>query len=152
MRYSDYADAQLTDIFTEEQLVKARTVNIKTLQSIYLPNDGNKKFTIKALPQHAQISAINGMVAEDIDKDGNKDLIIAGNFYPLRVSLGPLDAGLGLVLKGNGKGEFKPMTYEQTGLNISGDVRNLINVRTKENSLFLAGKNNGKLQIVRLIQ
>ncbi|MDB5277775.1 MAG: hypothetical protein JWR61_2730 [Ferruginibacter sp.] len=147
--HADYADAQLQDIFTKEQLDKAKTVTIKTLQSVYLQNEGSRKFTIRPLPVAAQISAVNGLVAVDLDKDGNKDIVLAGNFFPFRVNLGPLDAGLGLVLKGDGKGNFSPVPYEKTGLNVNGDVRNLISIKTEKNLLLIAAKAKNRIQVVR---
>lgn len=149
LHYNDYADAQLTDLFSEDQLKDAHTVNIRTLTSVFVKNTGNKKFILQPLPQYAQMSAVTGMVATDIDGDGNRDLIIAGNFYPFRVQLGPLNAGIGLVLKNNGKGQFTPLLYEQTGLCIRGDVRNLIAVQGGNNRYILAAKNNGQLQILK---
>lgn len=148
-RYADYADAQLPDMFSQDQLDHASHVEIKNLQSVYLKNEGNKKFSVSALPAYAQISAVNGMVAEDLDKDGNKDLVIAGNFYPFRTQLGPLDAGIGLVLKGDGKGGFSPLPYPQTGLCLPGDLRNLIKIKQGDHILILAAKNNGPVQMVR---
>jgi len=149
LHYNDYADAQLTDLFSKDQLQDAHTVNIRTLTSVYVKNRGNKKLILQPLPQYAQMSAITGMVAADIDGDGNKDLIVAGNFYPFRVQLGPLDASIGLVLKNNGKGEFTPLLYEQTGLCIRGDVRNLITVQGGNNHFIMAARNNGQLQILK---
>jgi hypothetical protein len=95
------------------------------------------------------MSAVTGMVATDINNDGYKDIILAGNFYPLRVQLGPLDAGIGLVLKNNGKGEFSPLLYPETGLCIRGDVRNLMAVQGGNNYFIIAAKNNGQLQILK---
>ena len=79
-------------------------------------------------------------------------MIIAGNFYPMRVQLGPLDAGIGMVLKGNGKGSFEPMPYTQTGLYLPGDVRRLVSIKGVNRSLFAVAKNNGPLQVVELVQ
>lgn len=149
LHYKDYADAQLKDLFTDQQLSKAHTIQIKTLQSVYLQNDGNKKFNMEPLPTHAQMSAANGLLSIDIDYDGNKDIILGGNFYPMRVSLGPLDASVGLLLKGNGKGLFASIPYSETGLYIPGEVRELINIKTAGNYLIVAAKNNGTLQIIK---
>jgi hypothetical protein len=89
------------------------------------------------------------MVAVDINNTGSKDIILAGNFYPFRVQLGPLDAGMGLILKNNGKGQFSPLSYSQTGLCIRGDVRNLVAVQGGDNYFIIAAKNNGQLQILK---
>jgi len=149
LHYNDYADAQLSDVFDGDQLNVAHTINIKTLRSAFIKNTGNKKFILQPLPQYAQMSAVTGMVAADIDDDGFKDIILAGNFYPFRVQLGPLDAGMGLVLKNNGKGRFSPLLYPETGLCIRGDVRNLIAVQGGNNYFIMAAKNNGQLQILK---
>lgn len=149
-RYKDYADAQITDMFTPEQLSKAGTATIATLSSVYISNDGNKKLTIKPLPSYAQLSMANGLVAKDVDGDGNLDLILAGNFYPMRVQLGPMDASMGLVLKGDGKGNFAPMPYAQTGLCIPGDVRCMIEINAGKKSFLIAAKNNGAVQVVSI--
>ena len=150
-RYQTYADAQLTDLFTQQQLAGAQSVQVNTLQSVYCRNDGNKKFTISALPNYAQISMVNGLVALDLNNNGNKDFIAAGNFYPLRVQQGPLDAGVGMIFSNNGKENFKPMPYAETGLNIGGDVRNMISVKAGKSLLLIAVKNNGAVQVLKKV-
>ena len=148
-RYADYADAQLKDIFSEEQLAKAKTVEMKMTESVLLRNDGNNKFTITALPAYAQISTVNGIIADDVDGDGNKDMIIAGNFFPFRAQQGPLDASMGAVLKGDGKGGFMQLPYTQTGLCIPGDVRDIIKIKQGNSFIIVAAKNNGAIQIIK---
>ncbi len=150
-RYQDYADAQLIDLFSSEQLTSAKTVNIFMQNSVYINNSGNGKLIIKPLPALAQISMVNGIVPFDINKDGKEDMIIAGNFYPFRVQLGPMDAGIGLILLGDGKGNFSPQTYDKTGLYIPGDVRNLIELKGEKNTLIVAAKNNEPVQVIKLM-
>lgn len=151
LHYTDYADAQLSDLFTAEQLEKSSSIEVKTTQSAYLQNDGNKKITIKYLPAMAQISAANGLLEADVDKDGKKDVILAGNFYPFRVQLGPLDGAIGLVLKGNGKGDFTPLPYAATGLYLAGDVRTMVTVNGKNRLLIVAARNDGALEVLELL-
>jgi hypothetical protein len=151
LRYADYAKATLNDIVSSKELVESHTIKINTLQSVYLRND-NKKLVAIPLPLRAQISPVNGIVAVDINRDGKKDMIISGNFYPFRVSIGPMDAGMGLVLEGNGKGQFIPLPYALTNLDTRGDVRDMLLVKTSQDSLLIAAKNNGALQVIRLPQ
>jgi hypothetical protein len=148
LRYTDYADAKLTDLFTEEQLKRATTDTVKFFQSVCLLNEGNK-FSLHPLPEYAQLSALNGIVPMDVDNNGSTDLVIAGNLFPMRVQLGPLDASIGMVLKNDGSGNFSPLTYSQTGLNIPGDVRNMISVKTRNGNLLLVAKNNGAIQLLK---
>lgn len=151
LHYKDYARAELTDLLTKEQLQDAATIIAKTLQSVYLENKGNKQFTIHPLPNHAQLSALNGLVTEDINADGKKDILLAGNLYPFRVQTGPLDASIGLILKNDGKGNFSSLLYDKTGMLITGDVRNMISVKNKNGFFLFVGKNNGKLQCLQFI-
>jgi hypothetical protein len=55
------------------------------LQSCYLRNEGNGKFTFIPLPV-AQISAINGMVVDDFDGDGNLMSRSMETTIPLRLA------------------------------------------------------------------
>lgn len=146
--YKKYANATLADILTPAQLQNATTIKATMLESVYLQNNGNKGFSIQPLPDFAQISALNGILVEDIDADDIKDIITGGNFYPLRVQLGPLDASVGLVLKRDAKGNMKPLPYAQTGLLMDGDVRNIIAVKTTKGRLLIAAKNNGRVQVI----
>ena len=148
-RYKDYADAQLTDMFSGAQLAGAKTVSLKNMQSVYLRNDGNQHFTVIPLPAYAQMSAVNGIVLQDLDGDGKEDLLLAGNFFPLRAQQGPLDASIGLFLKGDGAGGFTPVPYAQTGLWLSGDIRNIITLGQGDRFVVIAAKNNGPVQVVK---
>ena len=143
-RYATYADAQIQDIFTDKQLAAAHTSTIRLLSSSVLLNNGHRHLTISPLPNRAQISVINGMVAED-----SASLILAGNLYPFRAQLGPLDAGIGLLLKGDGKGDFTPQPYTQTGLCIPGDTRSLIEVKGKKYRFLIAASYGGPVQVLR---
>ena len=147
--YASYADAQLPDIFTKEQLANSKTISVKTVKSVFLRNDGSKKLRMQPLPERAQISMVNGLVATSLKNNGINDLIVAGNFYPWRVQQGPSDAGMGLILNNDGKGNFIPGVFEQTGLDISGDVRNLISVKTNNGLLLIAVKNNSAVQVIK---
>ena len=78
--------------------------NAYIFSSIYLENKGGE-FEIHRLPVEAQLSTVNDILIEDVDNDGNDDLILAGNLYASEVETPRADAGLGLWLKGNGKGQ-----------------------------------------------
>jgi len=163
-RYADYADAQMEDLFSSEQLAAAHSEGIDLLESVCLLREGPRKWGVRPLPAQAQMSILNGIITASPDEDddkgrgktgsGNKtgknsDLIVAGNFYPFRAQMGPLDAGIGLVLKGDGKGGFLPVPYAGTGLWIGGDTRALVRVNGRKGSVIVAAKNNGPVQVIR---
>jgi len=148
-RYADFADAQLSDIFPAEKLAVAKTIKINLLESVLLQNTGNHRLEVKKLPMSAQTSMVNGIVDDHIQGKGSGDLILAGNFYPFRSQFGPLDAGIGTVLLGDGKGSFATPDYPKTGLDINGDVRNLIKVNGLKGKYWLiAAKSDGEIQVI----
>src|SRR4029079_4981569 len=106
------------------------------------------KFSIEPLPAVAQFSAINGMIADDFDDDGNLDICINTNDYSTDPSNGRYDALNGLILKGDGKGRFIPLTILQSGIFIEGNGRALVKFRGNNgNVLVAASQNKGPLKI-----
>lgn len=150
LRYEDYGKASLSDLIPKGLLDKSSTIKANMLQSIFLRNNGNNTFTGIPLPLDAQVSAIQGIIPFDYDSDGKKDLLIGGNFYPFRVQSGPLDASIGLVLKSDTAGQFRPLTYAQTGLLIGGDVRNLIQLKGKNSELIIVARNNESVEVLEM--
>jgi hypothetical protein len=107
--YKAFATSTMDSIITPAMRKDALRLKATQLQSCYLRNDGNGKFTMIPLPLQAQVSVVNGMIADDFDGDGNLDVLINGNDFGTEVSVGRYDALNGLLLKGDGKGNFQPL-------------------------------------------
>ena len=62
------------------------------------------------------------------------------------------DAGIGLFLKGDGKGNFEPFPAIKSGLFIDGDVRNMsmIHLGKDKNRGIIVAKNNNLMQIIKI--
>ena len=147
--YESFAEATLEDVYTEKSLESSLHYQVKSFASIYLEND-NGKFVIHQLPIEAQLSSINDIVVNDYDNDGFLDILIAGNLFVSEVETPRNDAGYGLLLKGNGKGEFEHIPAESSGLFIPGDVKALgIIHRNKKDPYIIAAKNNDYIQFVK---
>src|ERR1043166_6366198 len=63
------------------------------------------------------------VVAADFDGDGNEDLFLGQNFSQTEINTPRLDAGRGLLLKGDGKGGLHPVPGQRSGVVIYGDQR-----------------------------
>lgn len=149
--YKSYATATMDQLFTPEQLNEVLKLQANNFNSSFCRNDGNGKFTLIPLPLKAQLSALNGMVADDFDGDGNLDLAINTNDYGTDVSMGRYDALNGLMLKGDGKGNFIPQSILQSGIFIPGNGKALIKLRSKNDRYLLAaGQNRGPLKLFTL--
>ncbi|WP_069659711.1 VCBS repeat-containing protein [Arcticibacter eurypsychrophilus] len=140
--FKSYALATMDDLLTPEQRDGALRFKANNLQSSYLRNEGNGKFTVIPLPIQAQLSALNGMVVDDYDGDGNLDVVINGNDYGTDVSVGRYDALNGLFLKGDGKGNFKPLSIMQSGIYIPGDGKALVKLHNSSGNYMLAASQN----------
>ncbi len=148
--YRSYAVTPMKDILTEEQKKGAFKLEANYLQSSFLRNDGGK-FTLVALPMQAQWSVLCGMVAEDFDGDGNLDVLLNGNDYGTDVSTGRYDAMNGLLLKGNGKGNFYALSILQSGVFIPGNGKALVKLRGSNGEcLIAAGQNRGAHKLFSL--
>jgi hypothetical protein len=104
--YKSYANAGMDQLFTSGQLEGALVLKAGNLSSGYCRNDGGGKFTLVPLPFMAQLSALNGMIADDFDGDGNLDLAMNTNDYGTDVTVGRYDALNGLMLKGERQREI----------------------------------------------
>jgi len=149
VKYKDYADATLADIFPAKKIEEAQVFYCDELASGILVNDGKGQFTFKAFPLLAQASKMFSIIPMDIDKDGRKDLLCSGNYYPYRVQLGQSDASLGLLLKA-AAGNLVAIDPAISGAYIDGDVRAMVEVKTKAgNSLVIVAKNNDAIQVLK---
>lgn len=152
LRYNQYSGATITDIFTQEQLSKASYLAAYYMGSAVFMNKGKLEFSAKQLPPEAQFFPVNGIQCLDVNKDGNPDLLLAGNDYSTEVETGRNDAGIGLVLLGNGTGDFKAVPVTESGFYVPGDVKCLESINIGGKACFMAGKNKESIQVIKPVE
>ncbi len=148
--YDAFAKAELKDIFGEEKLKKALHLQAKTFASVYLQNNGKEGWKMVSLPRIAQISSVNDFIVKDFNKDGNLDVVLAGNLYGSEVETPRNDAGNGLVLFGDGKGKFIPQSIEASGFFAPRDVKGLQQIMVADKLHIAVVNNSDKLQFFRV--
>ena len=149
--YNTFAKSTMKEIFTPQMREGALRLKANMLQSCYIRNDGNGKFTMIPLPKEAQISTINGMTVDDYDGDGNVDVLVSGNDYGTEVTIGRYDALNGLLLKGDGKGGFKPLSILQSGIYIPGNAKALVKLMSSSGKYMVAAsQHKGDLKLFEL--
>jgi hypothetical protein len=132
--------------------VKPIALKANHLKTSYLENLGNGKFALSELPLQAQIAPVYGMIAGDFNGDAFPDLLLTGNDYGAEVGMGRYDAMKGLLLAGDGKGNFSPLTMQQSGICIPGDGKSMIELAgVGGEQLVVAGQNRGPLKIFKKI-
>ena len=148
LKYESYKEQTIGDIFSPEQLNHAVKLEAYTMQSSVFINNKNGTFTRKELPTAAQLSPMYGILVSDFDKDGNVDILMGGNFYQSKPEVGIYDASYGALLKGDGKGNFRPLPAQQSGINIRGAVRDMVMIKMAKKKWALIAKNNDKVQLI----
>ena len=71
-------------------------------------------------------------------------------FYPFRVQLGREDAGKGILLQSDNKGNLFVMGNGSAGVIVDGDVRDMIEIKTKTNkTIIVVSKNSKAIQVLK---
>ena len=135
--YKSYANAKLTDIFPATSLKDAGRLRADCLRTMYFSAGADGRFRERSLPPQAQYSPVYTITTLDFDKDGKQDLLLCGNMNHARLRFGKQDANYGVLLKGDGKGNFVYVDQLRSGLHVTGDVRSVIAV----DGLLLFGVN-----------
>ncbi|MEO5889618.1 MAG: VCBS repeat-containing protein [Ferruginibacter sp.] len=145
--YKDFASFTFEESFTKQELSDALVVKSECFESSYLENKGNGKFERKALPLECQFAPVFGMLTGDYNNDGHTDVLITGNSYSTEVSTGAYDAMTGILLTGNGKGNFKAFASAATGFKADGDNKGIAALPISANTtIILSANNNGDLK------
>ncbi len=148
IKYTDYANKSITELFSPEQMKDGIEKKIVTTKTSFLINDGKGNFTIKALPTEVQFSTISAIETGDFDNDGILDIVLAGNFFDVLPEWGRFDANYGLFMKGMGKGIFQTIKSKDSGFKTMGQVRKMCKLKSLSNKeVLILAKNNDKAQV-----
>ncbi len=144
--HADYAQADLTGLFSGDELKNALTLKATELRSVYLENRGGNQFRMYPLPLMAQFAPIQAMQVADVNHDGFPDVLAVGNGFDPDFTTGRADAGgLCLLLNDGGKGRFQAVSKAQTGPVLHSDVRSVVALRIRGQRAVLVGCNSGAL-------
>jgi hypothetical protein len=146
--YNIFASADLETVYGGDNLANALHYSANTFANVFIENRGKGDFKITRLPNEAQVSSINDFLIDDFDQDGKKDILLAGNLYPAEIETTRNDASIGLLLKGDGNGNWQPLKAKQSGVSLPFDIKKIRKVKTANGDLYLFGVNDGRLQVL----
>ena len=142
-KYSDYAGQTVEQVFGSG-LDGAIVKQAETFATTLALSNRDGSYTLVPLPREAQIAPVYGILAGDFDRDGNLDLLLAGNFEGVQPAIGQMSASYGLFLRGDGHGGFKPVGASASGFFVPGQARDIQRLRTRRGDLYIVARNNDR--------
>lgn len=145
--YAAYGRMTFRDLFNEKTTQNAFIRQATQFASVYIENQGRNQFLVKPLPMPVQVAPMFGIQVADVNNDGYQDLLAVGNSYAPETLTGRMDASIGWVLAGDGRGNFRSLPVSQTGFFVNGDAKGLVRLtQTGGKSLWLATQNKDSLR------
>ncbi len=144
--FNEFANKDITGIVGKRIETALHYQAVEFRSGIFV-NDGSNQYSFTPFSIEVQRSPINSILYSDFDRDGIKDIIVAGNNYLSEVETTRSDAGIGSYLKGKKQGEFEYISNTETGFYADKDVRNMITIDFSDNTLLFVVNNNAQHQL-----
>ncbi|MEM9328787.1 MAG: VCBS repeat-containing protein, partial [Bacteroidota bacterium] len=144
--FTAFAQADITQVIGSE-IENAVKKKAYLMSSVVIENEGGV-LRVRKLPKEAQYSTLLGVEVLDVNDDGVKDLIIAGNKFDVEVETTAADASPGYVLLGQGNLEFEALPPSESGLMIPYNVKSLKAIKVGTGIHFLVGINDDQLRVI----
>ena len=119
--HKSFSEASVAEVLGPYQS-RARKLSVTTLASTIFFSRGDR-FQAVLLPAEAQFAPAFGVNVADFDGDGHEDIFLSQNFFATNLETPRLDAGRGLVLRGDGAGKFKALSGQESGIEVYGEQR-----------------------------
>ena len=119
--YREYGEASVEEILGDG-FKQVQELRVDVLETVVLLNRGDK-FEVRVLPVEAQLAPVFGVCVGDYDGDGKEDIFLSQNFFGTDLETGRYDAGRGLWLQGDGRGGFRAVPGQESGVKVYGEQR-----------------------------
>lgn len=145
LKYSNFKNVRTENIIPDSDAERYTVKHAYTFASLYFENRGGK-FVCRPLPVQTQTFPVFALKSGDFNGDGLVDLLGAGNLYAVQPDFGRYDAGYGIMLAGDGKGNFEALSHQRSGFLVEGEGRHIEVVRSSEgNEIILVARNSSSL-------
>ncbi len=135
--YQEYSEATMDQVLGSDMMEKAMTLKAQSLSTSLFINNGKAGFERQDLPVEAQLAPVSAILVEDINQDGNLDLILAGSHNSSEHTYGAQNVSLGICLLGKGNLEFEALSPKESGLYLNQDIKALRTFETNTGDRIL---------------
>lgn len=146
--YDQYAHATVTELLGQTGMDEAAQLKVfETRTGVFINNDGDFEFNPMSI--EAQFSVVTSILIEDFNGDGNNEILLAGNFYPVAVQQGRYSEDYGSLYENHGKANWAYVPNKTTGLYLEGQIRDLKFISVKGDRILITARNNDTLQLFK---
>lgn len=138
--FESFKDADISSIFTDEELSKAEVSITDQLKTVVLMNEGNLNFKSIDLPNEVQFSSIYSIDSADFDRDGDIDIVFGGNLFGVVPEAGMYDGSFGQFIENLGSGSYRYLPIDKAEQKVK-EIRdfeildNLLMIQSSKDSL-----------------
>ncbi|MEO8171821.1 MAG: FG-GAP-like repeat-containing protein, partial [Sediminibacterium sp.] len=142
LKHRDYAKKSIQELFSAEIIRTCKVKQFNYNASVIAINNGNGQFSIQQLPMELQLSSVNAIHCTDVNNDGKIDIIAGGNEFGFLPQFERLDAGAGYVLLNKGNAAFSLLSAAQSGIELTGQVRDIEEIKNPSGNSLLFLRND----------
>ena len=151
LKYDDYKEQTVTDIFTPEQLEGSLNLKVFETASIALFNE-NGIFKVERLPTESQIAPTYSILIQDFDNDGTREIIMGGNQYKAKPQVGIYASSYGTFMEAGHDGNINIVDNSDSGFFVQGEIRDIKTIRIAGEHYVLVARNDDTIKVFKQIE
>ena len=146
--FRSFADAKINDLLIENSNsgIKLET---KLFSSVLFIRNQNV-FELQKLPVAAQFAPIESILVEDLNQDGLKEILVAGNQMNSEIETTRADAGIGILLAQTEDKKWYTIPAHKSGISLPFDVKDVKKINVQGRIHLLVASNADTLRIFDL--
>lgn len=150
LRFSNYREVPMEQLFDPDIFQNSLKLEIYKLNTALFLSSDKGEWEEEKLPIQAQFTPVFGIASMDVNNDGHLDLLMGGNMYKMKPELGINNASYGMLFTNNGKGNFEYVNYTESGIFCKGEVREILEVKSKEDGFIIFARSDMQPYTVQL--
>ncbi len=147
--FEAFGEAKLDEIYGDRLKNAGKVIAEELRHMVFVQKD--KGFEAIPLPPEAQFAPAFGIGCADFNGDGHPDIVLAQNFHAVQIETPRNDGGQGLLLLGDGTGNFEAVSGDKSGIQLNGEFRSLAVADYNHDGRpdFACAENDGALRVFK---
>ena len=150
LKYEEFGKKSIQELFSADVLKSCEVKTFTNGSTMVAYNDGKGQFSLVRLPDEVQWSSVNAIIVEDINGDGKPEIIAGGNRFNMLPQFCRLDASFGQVLISDAAKNWRLLSSQESGLMITGQIRDIIQLNSGKTKRLLFLINDEKPRIYKV--